>query len=108
MNEHFASRKKSTHNREMRGFLICANFFILSALPLLFLSPPWYTVDTFTNLGPILDMVLVDLEKQGQGQLVTCSGAYKDGGLRLVSTKARMAVYDHSFKRTGSVTCSKG
>ena len=31
-------------------------------------------VDTFTNLGPILDMIVVDLEKQGQGQLVTCSG----------------------------------
>jgi hypothetical protein len=48
-------------------------------------------VDTFTNLGPILDMVLVDLEKQGQGQLVTCSGAYKDGGLRLESTKGRFS-----------------
>jgi hypothetical protein len=64
-------------------------FLILAAFPLFFLSPPWYTVDTFTNLGPILDMVLVDLEKQGQGQLVTCSGAYKDGGLRLESTKGR-------------------
>ncbi len=70
------------HNREMPGFFLGANFLILAALPLLFLSPSWYTVDTFTNLGPILDMVLVDLEKQGQGQLVTCSGTYKDGGLR--------------------------
>ena len=34
-------------------------------------------VDTFTNLGPILDMVVVDLERQGQGQLVTCSGGFK-------------------------------
>src|SRR5690606_25447860 len=25
------------------------------------------TLDTFTNLGPIVDMVVVDLEKQGQG-----------------------------------------
>jgi DNA damage-binding protein 1 len=39
-------------------------------------------VDSFTNLGPILDMVVVDLEKQGQGQLVTCSGGMKDGSLR--------------------------
>ena len=38
-----------------------------------------YIVDTFTNLGPIIDMVVVDLERQGQGQLVTCSGAYKEG-----------------------------
>ena len=26
-------------------------------------------METFTNLGPILDMVVVDLEKQGQGQV---------------------------------------
>merc|ERR1719186_1967742 len=41
-------------------------------------------VDTFTNLGPILDMVVVDLERQGQGQLVTCSGAFKEGSLRII------------------------
>lgn len=40
--------------------------------------------ETYTNLGPILDMCLVDLEKQGQGQLVTCSGHYKDGSLRII------------------------
>lgn len=31
-------------------------------------------METFTNLAPISDMVVVDLERQGQGQLVTCSG----------------------------------
>lgn len=31
-------------------------------------------MQTFNNLGPIVDMVVVDLERQGQGQLVTCSG----------------------------------
>lgn len=41
-------------------------------------------VDNFTNLGPILDMIVVDLEKQGQGQLVTCSGGFKDGSLRII------------------------
>ncbi len=41
-------------------------------------------VETFTNLGPICDMVVVDLERQGQGQLVTCSGAYKEGSLRII------------------------
>ena len=41
-------------------------------------------IDTFTNLGPILDMVVVDLERQGQGQLVTCSGGYKEGSLRII------------------------
>lgn len=40
--------------------------------------------ESFTNLGPITDMCLVDLEKQGQGQLVTCSGHLKDGSLRII------------------------
>lgn len=31
-------------------------------------------LETFTNLGPIIDMIVVDLERQGQGQLITCSG----------------------------------
>ena len=26
-------------------------------------------METFTNLGPIVDMVVVDLERQGQGQV---------------------------------------
>ena len=41
-------------------------------------------LETYTNLGPIVDMCVVDLEKQGQGQLVTCSGAFKEGTLRIV------------------------
>ncbi|XP_075223029.1 DNA damage-binding protein pic [Lycorma delicatula] len=41
-------------------------------------------METFTNLAPIADMVVVDLERQGQGQLVTCSGAYKEGSLRII------------------------
>lgn len=40
--------------------------------------------ESHTNLGPIIDMCLVDLEKQGQGQLVTCSGHAKDGSIRIV------------------------
>lgn len=40
--------------------------------------------DSNNNLGPITDMCLVDLEKQGQGQLVTCSGYSKDGTLRII------------------------
>lgn len=36
------------------------------------------------NLGPIVDLCVVDLERQGQGQVVTCSGAFKDGSLRIV------------------------
>ncbi|XP_065222979.1 DNA damage-binding protein 1 [Planococcus citri] len=41
-------------------------------------------METFTNLGPIIDMIVVDLERQGQGQLITCSGAYKEGSLRII------------------------
>ena len=41
-------------------------------------------VDTFTNPGPILDMVVVDVERQGQGQLVTCSVGFKEGSLRII------------------------
>uniref|UniRef100_A0A7S2S558 DNA damage-binding protein 1 n=1 Tax=Mucochytrium quahogii TaxID=96639 RepID=A0A7S2S558_9STRA len=42
------------------------------------------TIQTCTNLGPIVDFCVVDLDRQGQGQVVTCSGAFKDGSLRVV------------------------
>ena len=42
------------------------------------------TLETYTNLGPILDMLIVDIEKQGQGQLITCSGGHKNGSLRII------------------------
>ncbi|KAL1525255.1 hypothetical protein AB1Y20_020120 [Prymnesium parvum] len=38
----------------------------------------------WTNIGPIIDFVVVDLERQGQGQVVTCTGAGKDGSIRVV------------------------
>ncbi|KAK9886320.1 hypothetical protein WA026_015830 [Henosepilachna vigintioctopunctata] len=41
-------------------------------------------MESFTNLAPIVDMCMVDLERQGQGQLVTCSGAFKEGSLRII------------------------
>lgn len=41
-------------------------------------------METFTNLAPIIDMCIVDLEKQGQGQMITCSGSYKEGSLRII------------------------
>lgn len=41
-------------------------------------------LDSQPNLGPIVDFCVVDLERQGQGQVVTCSGAGVDGGLRIV------------------------
>ncbi|KAG6407151.1 hypothetical protein SASPL_130135 [Salvia splendens] len=41
-------------------------------------------LERYVNLGPIVDFCVVDLERQGQGLVVTCSGAYKDGSLRIV------------------------
>ncbi|CAG0881514.1 unnamed protein product [Cyprideis torosa] len=42
------------------------------------------SVETYTSLAPITDMVVVDVDNQGQGQLVCCSGANKDGSIRIV------------------------
>ncbi|KAK5580443.1 hypothetical protein RB653_000460 [Dictyostelium firmibasis] len=41
-------------------------------------------LETFTNIGPIVDFCVVDAEKQGQAQIVTCSGTYRDGSLRII------------------------
>ena len=41
-------------------------------------------LDTYDNLGPIVDMCVADLDRQGQGQAVTCSGCSKDGSLRII------------------------
>jgi hypothetical protein len=41
-------------------------------------------LESFVNLGPIVDLCVVDLERQGQGQVVTCSGAFKNGSLLIV------------------------
>lgn len=37
-----------------------------------------------TNLGPILDFCVVDLQRHGQGMVVCCSGVGKDGSIRAV------------------------
>lgn len=44
-------------------------------------------VQTFSNLGPIIDFCIVKgmgYLRQGQGQVVTCSGVGKDGSLRVI------------------------
>ncbi len=41
-------------------------------------------VASYSSLSPIVDMAVMDLDRQGQCQLVTASGAYKDGSLRIV------------------------
>ena len=51
-------------------------------------------LESFTNLGPIVDFVVVDLERHGQGQVVTCSGVHKagPGAGRMVPTTSSDAV----------------
>lgn len=39
-------------------------------------------IDSFANLGPIRDLIVVNTD--GQNQIVTCSGAYKEGSLRII------------------------
>ncbi|CAJ0574789.1 unnamed protein product, partial [Mesorhabditis spiculigera] len=42
-------------------------------------------IETFQNVGPVRDMLLLQAEN-GQSQLFTCSGAYKDGSMRIIRT----------------------
>lgn len=42
-------------------------------------------METFTNLGPIVDMCVVDLERQGQGQVNTV--------LMCINTQYLMEIY---------------
>lgn len=41
-------------------------------------------MDTQPNDGPIVDFCVVELDRQSQCQLVTCSGAGKDGSIRVI------------------------
>ncbi|XP_077558107.1 DNA damage-binding protein 1-like [Haemaphysalis longicornis] len=49
-------------------------------------------MEAFTNLGPIVDMCLVDSE--GQAQLVTCSGTSKEGSLRVI--RNGIGIHEHA------------
>ena len=41
-------------------------------------------IDTMSNIGPVVDFTVIDLDRQGQGQIVTCSGGGRNGSLRVV------------------------
>lgn len=50
-------------------------------------------LETFPNFGPILDMCMIPQYKAGGGPnsvVVTCSGAYKDGSLRVIRSGVRV------------------
>ena len=51
-------------------------------------------VDTLTNLSLILDILVVDLERQGQGSLVSYSGGFKERTLRII--RDAIGVYELS------------
>ncbi|KAI9495111.1 mono-functional DNA-alkylating methyl methanesulfonate N-term-domain-containing protein [Zychaea mexicana] len=41
-------------------------------------------IEEFPNIGPITDFCIADLDKQGQDQLITCSGVGRDSSLRII------------------------
>lgn len=43
-------------------------------------------LNTMSNIGPVLDMIVLSQDKQSQKQIVTCSGAYGKGSLRVISS----------------------
>lgn len=52
-------------------------------------------IDRFKSLGPIVDFALVDIEKIGQSSVVACSGAYKEGSLRVIRKGSNLAVHSY-------------
>ncbi|CAF0914954.1 unnamed protein product [Adineta steineri] len=50
-------------------------------------------IESYANLGPILDMCFIDVERQSQ-QLVTCSGNRKDSSLRFIRTG--IGIHEHA------------
>lgn len=59
----------------------------LSTVPLPETKSYVEVVQTFPNLGPVIDFCMVKgmgYLRQGQGQVVTCSGVGKDGSLRVI------------------------
>lgn len=51
-------------------------------------------METFTSLGPIVDLGVVDLERQGQRMLVTQSGTFKEGSLWNIWNG--IGIYEHA------------
>lgn len=50
-------------------------------------------VQTFVNIGPIVDFSVVDLDRRRQDHqeyIVTCFGVFKDGSLRILKHGVRI------------------
>eukprot|EP00004_Rigifila_ramosa_P012847 TRINITY_DN2819_c0_g1_i1.p1 TRINITY_DN2819_c0_g1~~TRINITY_DN2819_c0_g1_i1.p1 ORF type:complete len:1140 (+),score=324.51 TRINITY_DN2819_c0_g1_i1:3-3422(+) len=41
-------------------------------------------LESYLNVGPICDMILLDVERHGQSEVVTCSGGFKEGSLKII------------------------
>ncbi|XP_044976248.1 DNA damage-binding protein 1-like isoform X2 [Hordeum vulgare subsp. vulgare] len=67
-------------------------------------------LEQYMNIGPIVDLCVVDFERQGQGQVITCSGAYKDGSIRAIRNELvitdQASLQLHGMKGLWSLKCS--
>lgn len=71
----------------------------LSTVPLPETNSYVEVVQTFPNLGPIIDFCIVKgmgYLRQGQGQVVTCSGVGKDGSLRVI--RNGIGITEHAWE----------
>ena len=48
-----------------------------------------------SNIGPIIDMCVVDIDGRSQNQVVTCSGGLHDGSLRII--QAGVGIHEYAF-----------
>lgn len=67
-------------------------------------------LEQYINIGPIVDLCVVDFERQGQGQVITCSGAHKDGSIRSIRNEIvitdQASLQLHGMKGLWSLKCS--
>ncbi|CAH7666894.1 mono-functional DNA-alkylating methyl methanesulfonate N-term-domain-containing protein [Phakopsora pachyrhizi] len=63
-------------------------------------SPP-EVITSFTNLAPISDFCVVEDHTSSESHLVTCSGAYRDGSLRII--KHGIPILESGFIKVDSV-----
>jgi DNA damage-binding protein 1 len=62
------------------------------------LAPVIEVVSTYMNIGPILDMAVVKSASNSQAQIVTCSGALRDGSLRVVRSGIGLQEQVHTWR----------
>ncbi|KAH9002600.1 CPSF A subunit region-domain-containing protein [Lactarius hatsudake] len=69
-------RRASTTDREGGGRVLASNGTYIEVL------------DTWQNVGPILDAVLADTDRSGQSRIFTTSGSMNAGSLRIIQSGA--------------------